>query len=96
MPDLLTIQISYWGVMMGLIAVSIILRRLTAVRALRRHGAGLLTGVFTVRVYAEMRAYRKLCERQGESLVWWRVWWGLHIATAVMMVGWVVLIAVAN
>ena len=29
-------------------------------------------------------------------MVWWRLWWGLHIATGVMLVGWFVLIVVAS
>ena len=38
------------------------------------------------------RAYRELSERESASLVWW----GLHIATGVLLVEWSVLIAVAS
>ena len=91
-----TIQTAYWGVMMGLIVTALVLRRVTAVRALQRQGAGPFTGLFTPLVYAEMRAYRKLCEREGASLIWWRLWWALHLATVAMLLGWFALLAVMS
>ncbi|HBQ15624.1 MAG TPA: hypothetical protein DEF51_32370 [Myxococcales bacterium] len=78
--------------MVGLVVTALVLRGLTPVRALRRAGSSPLTGLFTVRGCAETRAYRELSERESASLVWW----GLHIATGVLLVEWSVLIAVAS
>lgn len=93
MPDLLTILNAYWVTFMIVLVASMALRHLTAVRTLRQRGAANTTGLWTFSVYAEMRSYKELCEREGRSLRWWRLWWGLHITLWVALAGGLALVA---
>ena len=66
-------------------------RQWVIVRTLKKGGGSFTTGLFTWRVYAEVKAYRRLREERGESLFWWRVWWALHLGGGVLIaIGWLV------
>lgn len=83
----------YWAVVASSIVLMLVLR-FAMTRALRRAGAHWTTGLFTSTLYAEMRAYKTLCQERGASLRWWRLWWVLHIATGVLIVGWWILLPI--
>jgi hypothetical protein len=81
-----------WCVMAVVVIAIAVVHHGVIVPALRRAGRPTWHSVIGGSVFANLRTYRELCEREGRSLRWWRVCWGLHGVGAALLLAWLVLL----
>ncbi len=69
---------------------------LVIVPELRKHGAGPLTGCISLSYLDELAGYKEICEKENKQLTWYKTSIILLISTLVLMVGWFLVVMIAQ